>query len=67
MRDFDVHIDKENKVLEMAAMATMASARGIVTIGRGFDAVSNAILGDPVDKGLQLSDWRCYHLSRHQQ
>ena len=64
MRDFDVHIDKENKALEMA---TMASARGIVTNGRGLDAVSNAILGDPVDKGLQLSDWRRYPLSRHQQ
>ena len=64
MRDFDVHIDKENKALKMA---TMASPHGIVTNGRGLDAVSNAILGEPVDKGLQLSDWRRYPLSRHHQ
>ena len=48
-------------------MATMASARGIVTNGRGLDAVSNAILGEPVDKRLQLSDWRRYPLSQQQQ
>ncbi len=61
-RDFRTTID----IAIAVNVFNMAATRGVVTNGRSLEAMAHCIIGVPMDKGLQTSNWNHYPLSHEQ-
>lgn len=61
-RDFNLNIEPKNKCIDLVHM-TLSRAMSIG--GRSLDSIAKAVLGMPVDKGLQNSNWESTSLSEN--
>ena len=61
-RDFGTTIN----VTKAVNLFNMAATRGVATNGRSLEAMAHCIIGVPMDKGLQISNWNHYPLSLEQ-
>ena len=59
-RDFKISIDTKKCALNLG---NMVATRGVTTNGRSLEAMSHSILGQSLDKGLQISNWNRFPLS----